>query len=93
MRQTTLRLLGVLALATLWVGASALAQEREARLLSGPMTQWPIAVACTEAQDGACKNNAQNVCANLCNPNNTPNAQACVICMNTNIDRCKSACK
>lgn len=93
MKQTTIRLLGTLALAALLLGASASAQDRGARLPGGPMTQRPIAVACTEAQDGACKSNAQNVCANLCNPNNTPNAQACVICMNTNIDRCKSACQ
>ena len=93
MRQTTFRLLGVLALTTAWVGASALAQEREARLLSGPMTDRPVVVTCTNAQIGACQGNAQNACGNLCNPNNTPNAQACAICMNTHLDRCKSACQ
>ena len=93
MRQTTLRLLGVLALTTLLVGASALAQERQARLLSGPMTERPVVVTCTNAQIGACQGNAENACANLCNRHNTSNAQACVICKHTHLDRCKSACQ
>jgi len=66
MRRTIHPFLGLLALITLWAGSSALAQEREARLLRGPMTERPISVACTQDQTGACKNNAMAACAAQC---------------------------
>lgn len=89
-------LLGVLALTALWIGTPALAQEREARLPSGPMTEWPIAVRSGQTTDGRriaqaenCQNAANAACANLCNPATNKTAEACAICIQTHRDRCK----
>ena len=97
MRQTTIRLLGVLALTALWVGASALAQEREARLPSGPMTERPITVTSGQTTDGQsvaqlsdCKSQATAACHDLCDRTRNPstNGQACASCTQQHIDRC-----
>jgi hypothetical protein len=88
-----IRCIALLALTALCAGAPALAQEREARLLRGPMTERPIAVACTPVQEGTCKNNAMAACANLCNPTQTPNALQCVRCEQQHLDACMAQCK
>ena len=98
MRQATIRLLGVLALTTLWVGASALAQEREARLPSGPMTERPIVVTSGQTTDGQsiaqidnCQNQANAACHDLCDRTKNPstNGQACASCIQQHLNRCK----
>jgi len=93
MRLRIYRFIGLLALIALPAGSQAMAQEREARLLRGPMTERPVAVACTQEQSGACKNNAIAACANLCNPAQTPNALQCVRCEQQHVDACLSQCK
>ena len=96
MRQTTIRLLGVLALTALWVGASALAQEREARLPSGPMTERPIAVTSGQTTDGRsiaqadnCQAQAAAKCKNLCEQEFNPTPEACLNCKSTYLSSCK----
>jgi hypothetical protein len=93
-----LRLLGVLALTTLWVGASASAQEREARLQSGPMTERPIAIMSGQTTDSRslaqidnCQNQANAACNDLCDrsKNPTSNGQVCAFCIQQHLDRCR----
>ena len=98
MRQTMIRLLGVLALTVFWVGASALAQEREARLPSGPMTERPIAVMSGLTTDGQsiaqaanCTNQAAAACTDPCDRTKNPNGELCAWCMKQHIDRCKGS--
>jgi hypothetical protein len=78
-------LLGVLALTALWVGTSALAQERE-RLPSGPMTTID---GRRIAQAENCQNAANAACANLCNPQTNKTAEACAVCIQTHRQRCQ----
>jgi hypothetical protein len=90
-----LRLLGVLALTTLWIGASASAQEREARLQSGPMTERPIAIMSGQtdgpniAQADNCQAQAAAKCKNLCDQEFNPTPEACLNCKSAFLTSCK----
>ena len=96
MRQTTIRLLGLLALTTLWVGAQALAQGREARLPNGPMTERPIAVTSGQTTDGQsiaqadnCQAQAAAKCKSLCDQEFNPTPEACLNCKSAFLMSCK----
>lgn len=82
-------------LIALIVAGTAWAQEREARLPSGPMTEPSIAVSCPSSQMGTCKNNAAAACGNLCRPpdGRPPNGAVCAKCQNDLINICMNQCQ
>ena len=82
----TVRHVGLLALLalSLWASSAGWAEQREAKLLRGPMspmTERPILVACTLGQTAACNDAGRNTCKS----NNIALYQAC-------LDEAKAAC-
>ena len=89
----TARHFGLLALLALALSASSTswAEQREARLLRGPMspmTKRPIPVACTLGQIAACNDAGQGKCGSECNKG----ASACQICTDDAKASCVRAC-
>jgi hypothetical protein len=85
-------LLVVLAL-SLSVGSASWAEQREARLLRGPMsplTERPTTVACTLGQQAACNDAGQGKCGPQCNKGGT--ASGCQICIDDAKASCVRAC-
>ena len=93
-----IRLLGLLALVTLSIAASGAgsAEQREAMLLSGPMspmTERPTAVDCTLGQVTTCQGAGVPSCNAICN-NPKQGAGDCSNCMGEATNRCmKQYCK
>ena len=83
---SAIRLFGLLTLITLSLAASGAgwAEQREAKLLRGPMspmTERPVPVACTLGQVAVCNDAGRNTCKS----NNVALYQAC-------LDEAKAAC-
>ena len=82
----TVRHVGLLALLalSLWASSAGWAEQREAKLLRGPMspmTEQAIPVACTLGQQAACNDAGRNTCTS----NNIALYQAC-------LDEAKASC-
>lgn len=98
MFSATLRHVGLsvallIALALAGAGWAQSSSQREARLLTGPMTERPIAVSCTTVVIEACKERARAACADRCNGTSDQDVRACAVCRLENADRCMSSCK
>ena len=92
-----IRVGGLLMLITLSLaaGGAGWAEQRDARLLRGPMSvpaERPTAVTCNLAQTTACTGSAERACSATCsNPNQ--GAGTCNNCKEEEAQRCLAVCR